>query len=231
VVAQDYPYKGISICDDASTDDSVSRVLRNMSDVRTHVNNEEKTIHEGLYRGVHCVLTVLKQNGMQGRARNYAINIVSSRADYFGVLDSDDMLRPTKFSKCVKILEKDKDAIGACYTDYTCVHVNNNDLSIREFKEPYNRERLMKECIVHSGCVISKRALEIVGLFEIDVCPVEDYSMWLKISKRFIIVHIPEDLVTVRVHKDNCTFSVPSERWQKAWRTVMERHVINDRTK
>lgn len=222
IVNQDYPKVGISLCDDCSTDDSVSKVLRHLEGKRVVTDNEEKKVYEGFYVGTHMVFTCLKRNGHQARARNHAIGAVAGLSDYFGIVDADDQIRPSKFRKCIEKIEMDKGAIGAAYTDYSTLRPESG-LLIREFKQPYSYSELRRECIVHSGCVISKLALQTIGLFDEEVSPVEDYNLWLRLSKRFIIVHIPEDLVLVKVHPKNCSNSVSQERWNVAYKLAYER--------
>lgn len=225
VVAQDYPKIGISLCDDFSTDDSVDRVLRHLEGKRLVMENEEKKIYEGFYVGVHTIFTCLKNNQLQASARNHALGVCANLATLFQILDADDELGRTKISKFVAKFQEDPETIGCVYGDYTTYRPESG-LKIREFKEPYDFNRLRQECIVHSGGMVSKHALQTVGAYVVDESPCEDYSLWLRIAKRFIIVHIPEDLTLVRIHNANCTYSVPTQRWQESYRKVMERYVL-----
>ena len=65
-----------------------------------------------------------------------------------------------KLSKCISVFERGEGMIGVVYGDYDTFHVNSNR-TIREFKEPYSRTKLVKECIVHSGALILKEALDL----------------------------------------------------------------------
>lgn len=223
IVKQDYPNYGISIADDASTDDSVARVLRNLTDIHEAINNDEKTVWEGYYKGIHCVLTVLKQNGKQARARNHAINIVANRADLFCICDADDIPAPNKLARMVPKIMEDQAAIGAVCADYSTYRPKTG-LKIREFKEPFSRDRIMNECIIHSNSLISKKCLEVVGLFDDRASPCEDFDLWMRISKHFIIVHIPEDLTEVKIHESNASGDSNKDAQIKAWRYVMEKN-------
>jgi hypothetical protein len=141
----------------------------------------------------------------------------------FAILDSDDVMMPTKVSKCIAKATEYPDEIGSVHTDYWNEHVAEG-VSILEYKPPFSKEVLMRDCHLHSGGMISKKALEKVGLFDEDVAPKEDYLMWLKISDFFTCVHIPEPLVRVRVTPKNSTVSNSAEHHQKMYALMSEKY-------
>jgi hypothetical protein len=116
--------------------------------------------------------------------------------------------------------------IGVVYGDYDTFHSSTGKI-IREYKEPYNRKRLVQECIVHSGSLISKQALEAVleetGFYDSTMRTCEDYDLWMRISEKFIIAHVPKSLTKVRVTGDNSSFIVNQEIWRDNWVKVMEK--------
>ncbi len=221
VVSQKYENKSIAVTDDSSTDGSfgiVSDAIDNKKSVYTKEGNSMVT---GTYKGVPITLTGLVKNSKQAKARNVGIKHYWNNAEYFAILDADDYWYQDKLSKSIDVLTEDK-KVGAVYTDYDIYHVNK-DLYIKEFKEPYSRDVLFDRCIVHSGCVISKKALEKVGLFDEELPPCEDYDLWLRISEHFVIYHIPETLVVVRVTGENTTFTVPKEIWLQQHQRIREK--------
>jgi glycosyltransferase involved in cell wall biosynthesis len=117
-------------------------------------------------------------------------------------------------------------SIGVVYGDYDVVHTSTGKI-IREYKEPYNRRRLVRECIVHSGSLILKDALvsveEDTGFYDEEMRTCEDYDLWMRISEKYIIAHVPKSLTKVRVTGDNSSFIVNQEVWQKNWARVMEK--------
>jgi hypothetical protein len=112
------------------------------------------------------------------------------------------------------------------YGDYDTFHVDSNR-TIREFKEPYSRKRLVQECIVHSGSLVLKEALQSVleetGFYDKTMRTCEDYDLWMRISEKYIIAHVPKSLTKVRVTGDNSSFVVNQETWRKNWLRVMEK--------
>ena len=86
---------------------------------------------------------------------------------------------------------------------------------------------MTQECIVHSGSLISKEALETTldenGYYDRTMRTCEDYDLWMRVSENFIIAHVPKALTKVRVTGDNSSFIVNQEVWQKNWMRVMEK--------
>ena len=205
-------YENIHICvvDDCS-DDQAS-VLEIVSEKVGGWSSQEMFDCGLIYKSPKITYFQLtpNQNGSshkQAFARNRGIEACWDFTDYFAILDADDENYPTKIEKCVEALENNELA-GAAYTDTNIVQVENNRV-VREYREPFDYFRLMRECIVHSGCVIKKSALSTVlengKVFDEELPPCEDYDLWVRLSEKFLFHHIPEALVYVRVHPQNST--------------------------
>lgn len=222
IVGQDYPNKGISVADDASTDNSFE-VVRQSIEKRREWSDKTKTMCEGFYKDVPITLVGLKQNGKQARARNECLKAVGGKCTLFNIIDSDDEARPTKLTKSARLFYENA-YLGMVYTDSDIYHTDK-DLTIREFREPYSRERLWQECISHSNCMISREAFQKVGFYDEGISPIEDYDIAIRISQQFLISHIPEALVLYRVTGQNTTFTVPPETWQKQHQKLRAKYV------
>lgn len=156
-------------------------------------------------------------------ARNIAIGeAIKAGYEIFAILDADDEMYNNKLEVCVKKLMSN-DIIGAVYADYDIHNLETNTI-YREFKEPFCRIRLKNNCMVHSGAVIKKQALlDFVnenGFYNNTMRTCEDYELWARISKKYLITHIPESLTKVRNHQMNSTNTVPQNVWQENWRKV-----------
>ena len=230
-VNQDYPGSlQICIVDDGSTDGSWDVIT-------PYVNNPAKDIHSrfdvtfsrtsaGKF-GNTKVVAIKNENSGPSQARNVGIEYTLNDTDIYAILDSDDEMYENKVSECVKVFESGGEAIGVVYGDYDTFHVSTKKI-IREYKEPYHRRRLVQECIVHSGSLISAKALKSVleaetGYYDKTMRTCEDYDLWMRISEKFIIAHVPKSLTLVRVTGDNSSFIVNQEVWQKNWIKVMEK--------
>lgn len=220
---QDYPKDRlhIFIVDDGSTDDSVQKIIDTYFEGKRGIFN--KVV---LDNGTKITMVCLTQAQGPSAARNIAILNTLDDTDIYAVLDADDEYYPQKVLKCVNKIVQSGGNVGVVYADYDVWNIETGNI-VREFKEPYSKIRLMQECIVHSGAVITKQALvnskENNTFYDNAMRTCEDYDLWIRISEKLLMVHIPESLSLVRVHKDNSTFSVKNEIWQANWQRIRDK--------
>jgi len=207
-LSQLHPVK-VCVIDDGSTDDSVS-VIGQALKIDTHNAVNTRNGH-----------VFIKQSPCVGasEARNIAMKQVWDQADYFLILDADDEAYPEKVQKMLEAFRYP--GVGVVYADYH-IHNTKTGTTVPEFKKPFNVNLLRHECIVHSQALISKTALEAVlengnvydpvlhkpradenGNPQHSGSVSEDYDLWLRISRHFLIWHIPEFLSLVRVTGNN----------------------------
>ena len=223
--AFDQNYKGpLTICvvSDGSTDNTYTIAKKFF---KSPIEEQDCLYEEGLgkNKNIKYILTE-KTNGGPSDARNYGISKTISETDIYAILDADDEMYPNKVSECVSVMSKDMSSIGVVYADYDTYHTETKK-KIREFKEPFSRRRLVQECIVHSGSLINARALSSVeeetGYYDREMRTCEDYDLWMRISEKYMISHVPKSLTLIRVTGDNSSFIVNQDVWQKNWKRVM----------
>ena len=222
-VNQDYPGSmTVCIVDDGSKDDSWEIISSYFDDKDGDVLTKNNS---GRF-GQTNLVAIKNVNSGPSEARNVGIEYTLEDTDIYAILDSDDEMYENKISSCVTVFEQGNGLVGVVYGDYDTLHVESGKI-IREFKEPYSRKRLVQECIVHSGSLISKEALlsvkEETGFYDKTMRTCEDYDLWMRISEKYIIAHVPKSLTKVRVTGDNSSFIVNQEVWQKNWLRVMEK--------
>jgi len=119
-----------------------------------------------------------------------------------------------------KLVEHEE--VGVAYADYENV---NPDFSKREFKPSYSKERLLKQCMVHSNALIKKEYLEMVRLPNGEfydsklhgpasqgfIGCTEDYDLWLRLSNVCMITHVPECLAVANIHGNNQSSKMTAE--------------------
>lgn len=218
----------IIVIDDCSTDNSWQTVYKKYFQNQPHDNARiglpTKTVV--LPNGVTLIATKMDKCVGPSEARNVAITMTLQSTDIYAILDADDVYYPNKVLKCVQKIMEAPEVIGVIYGDYDIHNVETGN-TIREYKEPFDKLRLFEECIVHSGSIINKKALEYAfektGFYDRNLRCAEDYDLWLRIADKFMIVHIPESLSLVRVHNQNSTNAVQKETWQKCWARVREK--------
>ncbi len=224
-------YKGpLTICviNDGSTDDSWDVISQNInSPAKDFFENSDVLIKwpQNVYADTKIV-AINTANGGPSSARNIGIRYTLHDTDIYAVLDADDEMFPNKISSLVDVMKQDMQSIGVVYGDYENHHLNTGKV-IREYKEPYSRRRLLEECIVHSGSIINKKAFvateESTGYYDVTMRTCEDYDLWMRISEKFVIQHVPKCLTMVRTDGENSSFVVEKRIWERNWGRVMDK--------
>lgn len=199
----DQTYKGpirLYVVDDGSSDDSWDKICG--------YSHPTKGQDEDRYLYAKRI-----ENSGASVARNTAIEMCWDWADIIGVLDADDAYFPDKVEKLVaKLVEHEE--VGVAYADYVNVFPH---FTKREFKKPYDRQLLNRECIVHSNSLIKKKYLEMVRLPNGEfyrselhgpasqgfIGCTEDYDLWLRLSQVCVFAHVPELLGLANQHGRN----------------------------
>jgi glycosyltransferase involved in cell wall biosynthesis len=150
-------------------------------------------------------------------ARNVGIDVGKDGTEVYAFLDADDMYHRSKLRESITKF-KLSDQIGVVYSDYDTLRADG--LRIREHKEPFSRERLAAECIVNCNSLVLAKAIHDCGKFDEEMRVCEDYDLWMRISEKFVIAHVPESLVTIRVGEHSSSSTVKTEIWQQNWQRV-----------
>lgn len=217
IVSQNYMSKRLVIVNDGSTDDS-SAVIQKMFDNVQMVEG----IFYGMIKGVETYLMTNEEAQGPSAARNKAIQAAIKKTDYFCMIDADDAYYQNKIKKSVEKISEHPEVVGLVYTD-AIIYNQNTGNKIREFREPYSRVRLEQECIISNTPLVSALAFQTVGMYDTTMRTAEDWDLWLRVTTKFIAVHIPEALHMYRVTGKNASDVVPIEVWQRNWRIIQER--------
>ncbi len=224
VLAQDYPSKQIVVVDDGSTDGSSAAIKFTLESPSGPTRIEEPDVFWGTRRGNPTPIMVCTFSQARGPsfARNYGIRAGGEGSPLFAFLDSDDLYLPGKLSRSVAKWQESPQHIGGVYSDYETFNADTG-ARVREYKEPFSRERLVRECVANMDSLVSKAALDACGVFDETMRTCEDYDLWMRVSEKFILVHIPEALVAIRVGDHSSSTTVPNEVWQANWQKVMRK--------
>ena len=230
VLKQDYHGSIIvAIIDNGSTDNSWDIVSEKCLRGNSKTTKEEDglLVVEASTSTNFSFLAIKTEQALgPSEARNIAIKRTMDRSFSYVTLDADDKMYPEKISRMLSVFKADPDRIGAVYGDYDTLDTSNGKI-IREYKEPFNRQRLIEECIVHSGSMVSAQAFmtveEETGYYDRTMRVCEDYDLWMRISENFLIMHIPEALTLVRITGENSSSVVKEDIWQQNWRRVAEK--------
>jgi len=201
----------LTIINDGSTDSTEATVRQLLSEVKTDTLDDDEAFTVGLIGSVPTIMiSHLKHEGT-ALSKNKGILSLWQHMKYFTVLEPTSTFMPSKLIECLLAVESDPN-IGVVYHD--CM-MKVDGITYRQFYPAYDRESLVANHVIPSGGLIPKKALEAVGGFEHTLQAYEDWDLWLRITERFIAVHIPEVL--------SIDALPPAEINTQALKVVMER--------
>lgn len=181
VVSQTYGAWELVLVDSESASSSVARLA-------AHVNDDR--------------IRIVSLPDNRGIVGNTNVGIEAATGEYVAFLDYDDVLEPTALEEYVRAIEKHP-GVGLLYCDEDSFQ-RSGDFRDPVFKTDFNRDLLYSHnCITH-WLMVSREALEEVGLSDDDVNGAQDYDLALRISETGReIVHVPHMLYHWRVHEDS----------------------------
>lgn len=222
VAAQTYTAKRLVVVDDGSTDGSHEAALSLLQNCYEVTAATGPQVWVGGVPGMNVMIHRFEQAGGPSFARNHGVRCGWEGTDAFAFLDSDDAYHPEKLARSVAKWSEAPEHVGGVYSDYSTAN-EQTGVVVREYKEPFSRLRLMRECLPNMDSLVSKLALEKCGLFDEEMRVCEDYDLWFRISEKFLLVHLPEDLVTIRTGGHSSTSTVRRDVWEKNWRRIGEK--------
>jgi glycosyltransferase involved in cell wall biosynthesis len=141
--------------------------------------------------------TYQDNNGVSS-ARNHGLEL--AEGEFIAFLDSDDLWLPEKLGVQVAVMDEHPEA-QICYTDEIWirrgVRVNPRKRHAKYSGEIY--PQCLPLCIISPSSALMRRGLfEEVGTFDpfFPVC--EDYDLWLRVTARFPVFFIPQQLIVKR---------------------------------
>lgn len=176
VLEQTYGNFELVVVDDGSEDDT-SSVLRDYGDR----------------------IRVVRQNNMGvSAARNRGIGETSGK--YIALLDSDDLWTLRKLEKQMAFFRARPDAL-ICQTQETWIRNGQRVNPKNRHKKPSGGIFVpsLSLCLVSPSAVMFKRRLiEEIGFFDESLPACEDYDFWLRVSLKYPVYLIDEELIVKR---------------------------------
>jgi glycosyltransferase involved in cell wall biosynthesis len=204
VLAQTYQDLEVVLIDDGSTDGS-GAVL------------DEYTIkHPGRVKVIH------QKNAGQVVARNNGIKVAIGK--YIAFLDSDDTWLPHKLDRQIPLFQKN---VGLVYAGI--FEVDGKEKIVQEVR-PEKKMRgnifyqlLEKNAMTGGSVVVTRESLDRVGLFDEKLKAAENWDLWIRISKHFLVDFVDEPLIKYLKHDGN--MSSDMNLMQKASMSIYAKHL------
>lgn len=143
---------------------------------------------------------IYQKNAGLSAARNTGIK--ASKGSLIGMLDADDMYEPEYFSTLISALQEDSDAVGI-YCGYQFVDPTNNLLPQVEAR-PVDPNELYSSLLdgnffVPESIFLRRHVYDNLGLFDESLRACEDWDVWLRVAKKYRIIHSTRILTRHRV--------------------------------
>src|SRR5262249_34901476 len=129
--------------------------------------------------------------------------------DRIALLDADDVWLPGHLEALSAALRARPEA-GLAYANGLYLELDGSTGGRRfgpEHRAVTPEELLLECCLVPSGVMLSRRALDAVGLFDESLRNAEDHDLWLRILERFPAVYVPTPGFLYRQHESQITRS------------------------
>lgn len=202
------PYE-IVVCDDGSSDNSVSLVKNYFENNKDIIANTK---------------IIMQNNQGAGAARNNAIKNTSGK--WIAFLDSDDLWMPNKLEKVCAIIKKYEDINIISHNEYSIYGENNKNKALNDYSNWYNTKQdlfvqLFEQNFFSTSCmVVKKKLIENAGFFDEGLRSAQDYDLWLRLSDKQKAYIIDEPLAYYVVRSGN----ISSNTYR---RYVCEMHIID----
>ncbi len=145
-----------------------------------------------------------KKNYGAGVSRN--IGIKKSRGKYLAFIDSDDYWKKNKIRIQLDYMKKKK--LDFTHTNYFIINDENKNLGLMRVKNFLSYNDLMKSCDIGLSTVMISRKVMLKNSFT-NLRTKEDYSLWLKLSKKRVnIIGINKNLTFWQKSKNSLSSSL-----------------------
>ncbi|OFZ16558.1 MAG: hypothetical protein A2X86_12240 [Bdellovibrionales bacterium GWA2_49_15] len=165
-----------------------SLVGQTLKDFEVHIIDDGSTDNTksvvDSFRGI-LDLHYYHQENWGGPARGRNVGIENANCEWIAFLDADDWWYPTKLEEVAKFLP----GMDVIYHELDYFNANGpmrRGTNGRKLKNPFFEDLLMNgNCLSNSGVCARRSIIKRVGMVSEDknLIAVEDYDLWLKISK------------------------------------------------
>lgn len=169
-----------------------------------HDNKNEVNLLKNLISKNNKIKLIINNfNIGAGKSRNKGA--IVAKGKYLAFIDSDDLWNKNKLEEQINFMETKK--LNFSHTTYTIVDENNRKLSLRKARSELNYKNLLNSCDIGLSTVIMTKELFDKYKFSKNKTK-EDYSLWLKISKKQIIYGLDKNLTKWRKTKNSLSSNI-----------------------
>jgi len=167
------------------------------------------------------------QNMGQSAARNTGIK--AARGQYIAFQDSDDEWLPEKLAKQMRVFETSSPHVGVVYTqrwstaDNINFHIPFSKTNIKV--DSFRKNLLQRSLITPQSAMVLADCFKKAGFFDESLHHLEDWELWIRISKYYEFKFLNEPLV--KVYHENDNISGNQDNLIKAMESILSKHFEN----
>ncbi len=203
VLKQTYQNIEIIVIDDGSTDNTYT-VLRQYE--------EQYPDKFRVIRQQNTGQVVAKNNGIQ-----------KSSGELIAFLDSDDLWLPDKLEKQVPLFTNN---VGLVYCGINEIDDKGNFIRTVSCESGMRgqiyHKLLVRNRMTGGTVVVSRSAIDKVGLFDPQLMAAENWDLWIRISKDYLVDYVDEPLMNYRKHAGN--MSSDNQFMAAATKNILQKH-------
>ncbi len=208
VLDQTYSHVELIVVDDASADASAEVINRLMQS--------------------HARIKFIQLEENVGNCKAFNIGFAASSGAYVIDFAADDVLLPNRIEVGVRAFEKLDAAYGVQFSDAILIDKNGHTFGLHSDKHPHKkipegeiyRHVISQYFICAPSMLIKREVLEELGGYD-EKLAYEDFDFWVRSSRRFKYVYVPQPLVKRRV-LDNSLKSNQFQRGSKQLASTYE---------
>jgi glycosyltransferase involved in cell wall biosynthesis len=180
VLTQEYPRVEYIVMDGGSTDETLD-ILKAHATQLTYVSGRDEGAADAINKG-----------------------FASSHGEILAWLSADDTYLPGAASRAVQALAANPD-VAAVYGEGYWIDAKGEVLA-RYPTAICDFAALGRECgICQPACFVRRSAMEAVGMLNAQLRASYDYDLWIRLAKRYRLLHISDYLAQSRMHRENKT--------------------------
>lgn len=210
ILEQTYPDVEIVVVNDGSTDDSLS------------------VLEDYKSKFPERIILVDQQNTGQVRARNNGIQ--KARGEFIAFLDSDDTWEKEKLALQVPLFKQN---VGLVYSAIYEVDENGSVTKLVPCEQDVKGRKAYEHLLIRNRMtggtvVVTRKAVETVGLFDETFKAAENWDLWIRIAKEYEVDFVNKPLVRYLKHQGN--MSHDSSRMSDAAWAILQKHLTDNTT-
>jgi glycosyltransferase involved in cell wall biosynthesis len=143
-----------------------------------------------------------------------------SRGRYLTWTSDDNLYRPNAIAEMVAALDRDP-SVAMVYARATFIDAEGRPRGPMAIAPP---DHLAHTCVVGACFLYRREVYDTIGGYDPDLFLVEDWDYWMRVSERFRLRVLDDDLYLYRDHGESLTNQRQDRIWQNA-RQLLERRL------